>query len=467
MYTINRLAILLAVFWLSVPGAYAVPPTVYVVDSVATLRTGNFSAYPNLRLSGWRTAGDGGEGNLIAIPSDTSSSDNSCTIYVDVVGTRFYRLENNARKEINFYQCGAYGDGTASHAVDTTNAISNAIAAATTIGAPNGGVYARVVCPAGVFLINGITISAGQRIELVGQHTAGVSGCQIKSSSTSVDLITVNADTFRMEDVWLFGGNATGSGNCLVLGSSSQTTNDTIIGHSWISNCSNAGIKIINAQGIWLDHTTIEIAYTYGILANVAGSSGLAQNVTINGSTFYGNTTAISIAGTSSTDSSNASNWNIVGGSEFNNNASASTCTINIQQANSVNITGNRFDVSRNHDICGSSVGNLTVSSNSWSKGGGAAVNCSGCSSVVASNNNGGQMWLGYAVGFQNSAIFVLSNNSSGNIVMGNSFSCAIPHAMFGLYTDSTSTNTGVGPNLFSCQTTNAYDVLGSKAWNY
>jgi hypothetical protein len=456
---------LVALFSLITVGGISWAQTaVYAIANVATLRAGNFTAYPNLRLNGWYTAGDGGEGELVAVPSDTTSADNSCTIYVDAAGNRFYRLmKDNPRNAINFYQCGAHGDD----ATSDTNAIQAAINAAGTVGTPYGGTTARIFCPAGIFLTSGNTIAAGTRIELVGEHVSGGAGCEIKAASTSVNILTVNADAFKMEDVWLFGGNATGTGSCLVLGSSALQLNDTTISNSWISNCSNAGIQIVNGQGIFINNTTIEVAYTYGILASVGGTSGIAENVTINGSTFYDDHTAISIAGSSSTDSSNAANWNIVGGTEFNDNASASTCSINIQDANAVNISGNRFDSSQNHDICGSSLSNLSVVGNSWSKGGGAAVTCSGCTSTLVTNNNGGQMWLGYAVNFLNSAIFYFGSGSNGNVVTQNLFSCASPHAQFGLYTDSTSNNTGVGPNMFSCETTNAYNVLGTKAWSY
>jgi Pectate lyase superfamily protein len=438
--------------------------TVYAISNVAALRAGNFASFPNLRLNGWYNPGDGGEGDLVAVPSDTTSADNSCTIYVDGAGNRFYRLmQGNPRNAISFYQCGAHGDGVTSD----TAAISAAFAAAGTVGAPTGTTYARVFCPAGVFLTSGNIIPAGQRIELLGEHVAGVAGCEIKASSTSVNILTVNADTFKMEDVWLFGGNAAGSGSCLVLGSSALQLNDTTISNSWISNCSNAGIQIINGQGIFINNTTIEVAYTYGILANVGGTSGIAENVTINGSTFFDDQTAISITGSASGDSSNAANWNIVGGTEFNDNASAGTCSVNIQDAYAIHFSGDRFDSSQNHDICGSALSNLSVVGNTWNKGGGAAVRCSGCSASLVTGNTGGQMWLGYSVGFPSSAIFLFTSSSNGNVVTQNLFSCASPHAQFGLSTDSTSNNTGRGPNLFSCQTTNAYNVLGTTAWSY
>ena len=63
--------------------------------------------------------------------------------------------------------------------------------------------------------------------------------------------------------------------------------------------------------------------------------------------------------------------------------------------------------------------------------------------------------------------IFGKRVRGNGNVITQNLFSCTSPHAQFGLSTDSTSNNTGVGPNLFSCQTTNPYNVLGTKAWSY
>ena len=443
--------------------AQSTPATVYVVASVPALRVGNFTSYPNLRLTGWNTLADGGEGDLVLDPSDTSTADNSCTVYVDSVGNRFKRMmENNAKNEINLYQCGAYGDGTHSD----TAAIKNAINAVAAVGVPYGGNFGRIKCPAGVFLTSGNIIPAGQRIELVGEHVSGVAGCEIKASSTSIDVLTVNADAFKMDDVWIFGGNAVGAGNCLVLGSSSLTLNDTTISNSWVSNCSNAGISIINAQGVFINNTTVEISYTFGILASLTGSN-IAQHITINGSTFYGNATAISIAGTGTGSSAKASAWNITGGTSFENNASPSTCSINIQQANSINISSNRFNNSSNHDVCANTVTNLVVNDNTWVSGGGAALNCTNCSGTTVNNNNGADMWLGYAVGFSASAVVSFTGTGSNNIAIGNNFSCNSPHAMFGLSTSTGTTNTGIGPNMFACDTTNAYNVLGTKAWNY
>jgi|GEM_PF-6108631 len=444
--------------------AQSTPAMVYVVGSISVLRAGNYTSYPNLHLTGWNTLADGGEGLLVLDPTDTSTADNGCTVYVDSAGNRFKRLmDNNRKNEIDFYQCGAYGDGT--HA-DTT-AITNAISAASAVGVPNGGTFARVKCPAGIFLTAGNTIPAGSRIELVGEHVAGISGCQIRASTTSVNILTVNADTFRMDDVWLYGAStAAGTGTCLTLGSSSLGLNDTTISNSWISNCANAGINIVNAQGVFINNTTIEVNYTYGILASLTGSN-IAEHITINGSTFYSNTTAISIVGTGTGSSAKASAWNITGGTSFEDNASSSTCSVNIQSANSISFTSNRFNNSANADICANTVTNLVVNDNTWVSGGGAALTCTSCSATTANNNNGADMWLGYAVGFSGSAVINFAGTGSNNVVMGNNFSCNSPHALYGLQTSTGTTNTGVGPNMFACDTTNAYNVLGTKAWNY
>jgi hypothetical protein len=447
----------------SAMGHAQIPTFVYSVANIAALRAGNFSTYPNLLLSGFRSSADGGEGDLVAVPSDTTSGDNSCTIYVDAVGTRFYRLKESSRFGINFYQCGAYGDGI--H--NDSGAIQAAISAVGSAGTPYGGQYARVICPAGSFLLNsGVVISPGQRIELVGQHVSGVAGCQIKAGTTGIDMVTVEADAFRMDDVWLFGGNASGSGSCLVLGGS-RPINDTTISNSWISNCSYAGIKIVNGQGIFIDNTTIEIVYGYGIYSNISGTSHVGARVTVNGSTFYKDATAIQVTGTGAGANGPSSDWNITGGSDFQANASASTCNITLQNTAGINISGDRFRDNANHDVCATSVNNVSVTNNSFNHGYGAAVLCSQCTATTANNNNGSDMWLGKTAGTSDSAIFSFSGGGAYNVVADNIFICSAPHAQYGLRTDSTVTQTGVGPNMFGCNTVGPQSIGGTTAWSY
>ena len=105
--------------------ALAAPPE--VVPSIVALRSGNFGSYSVLLLTAFSAGGSVGGGILVQRPSDTTSRDDNCRIYVDAAGHRFYRGISGSGFDVTM--CGAIPDNT----TDATGAFQSAenVAAAT------------------------------------------------------------------------------------------------------------------------------------------------------------------------------------------------------------------------------------------------------------------------------------------------------------------------------------------------
>src|ERR1700733_11553668 len=75
------------------------------VPSIAALRGGNFGGTQTITLASFYAGSSTGGGTLVANSGDTTSADDSCTIYLDAAGHRFRRsLTGNA---LNVAMCGA------------------------------------------------------------------------------------------------------------------------------------------------------------------------------------------------------------------------------------------------------------------------------------------------------------------------------------------------------------------------
>lgn len=154
-----------------------------IVQSISALRTGNFGNSPILVLSAFNIGNTVGGGLLVQVPSDKTSHDDSCRIYIDAAGHRFYReISGNG---LNVTMCGAVPDNK----TDATGAFQSA----ETVAAANG--Y-EVLC-GGRYVVGSsgqtITMSAGVRHQGSGQDQCSIR-VPLTLGKTIVSLKT-NADT--------------------------------------------------------------------------------------------------------------------------------------------------------------------------------------------------------------------------------------------------------------------------------
>jgi hypothetical protein len=87
--------------------------------NIAALRA-NTQAFPTVYVQGYTTVADGGEGVFNYVASDTTTTDNNCTIFVDASGHRYYRP---LQLDLSVKWCGAKGNSS----TDDTTAIQGAI----------------------------------------------------------------------------------------------------------------------------------------------------------------------------------------------------------------------------------------------------------------------------------------------------------------------------------------------------
>lgn len=109
------------------------------VTSIAALRAATLTNTQIVTVAGYYTPGDGGGGQFIQVPSDTTSADNSCTIIRDAAGNRFYRTSSQTTNRINVRWCGAKADDTTAQQSIFQNAISISLTYNTSNG--GGGIY--------------------------------------------------------------------------------------------------------------------------------------------------------------------------------------------------------------------------------------------------------------------------------------------------------------------------------------
>ena len=236
---------------------YAVDNLPVLVPNISNLRS-LVSAVPALYLEGYYSLADGGEGNFLYVPTDTSSADNGGTIIVDASGHRYYRCTNGQPYSVKWF--GAYGNGT----TDDTTAIQSAL----TYAAANGG---AVYFPSATYAIAtdlDIT-SAAKPFSLVGDGI-GVSVIKKIGSThrymfylSTSNNVTISGLTWNVNQ----SGLSTAYGGIVVLQCNDVT----------IENCEFLDIA---SDGAAILGYTSNVPFTYSRL--------LIENCTVRGNTVAG-----------------------------------------------------------------------------------------------------------------------------------------------------------------------------------
>jgi hypothetical protein len=158
-------------------GAYEWVAGVTVQTNIAALRA-NTTPWPTIHVQGFYALADGGGGDFEYDPSDTTSSDDGCTIYVDASSHRYKRTD---AKAIDIRQCGAKDDFTAilSSTVTISNgshalAVSGASFASSDVGKS---IAVQGAGAAGGFLATTISAyTSPTQVTLTAAASTGVSG---------------------------------------------------------------------------------------------------------------------------------------------------------------------------------------------------------------------------------------------------------------------------------------------------
>lgn len=149
--------------------------TLITIPTIAALRLAE-SPFPLVYVKGYRTAGDGGEGNFYYVESDTTSVDDGGSIIVNASGNRYYRDVEKGRGQVNVRWWGAYGDGVADDHQAVQNCFTYADSARLTPYFPSGQFYSSQALTLGgnapgIFM-DGTIVSDGGFVAL----TVGASG---------------------------------------------------------------------------------------------------------------------------------------------------------------------------------------------------------------------------------------------------------------------------------------------------
>jgi hypothetical protein len=162
------------------------------MPSIAALRA-NTIPWPTVHVQGWNGAGTPGGGDLEYVSTDTTSADNSCTIFNDNAGTphRYYRVTRVAGS-IPVTDCGAIGNGS----TNDNTAFANA---ASYVG--SGGV---LLLPPGLnFKITSLTAT-------VSVVSAGTGATITAASDLGAGNALLDLNGRRVENLSLIGPNGTG-----------------------------------------------------------------------------------------------------------------------------------------------------------------------------------------------------------------------------------------------------------------
>lgn len=355
---------------------------------------------------------------------------------------------------------GATGDGT----TDDSAAIQNAVNAASGyVVNPTYSYVAHLKFPSGRYKFGStVTVAAGTRVFIEGEHAAGVGGTQFLQGGDTVTVLQVNADTFKIHNIWFRGTASVGTGNLLSLGSATETVHDTYITDCWFATAANAAIAFVNVSGIIIQGNTLE-GGAYGIYAAPTGSAE-CQDIKIIGNRFYSiPTNAIRVIGSGSPSTTPTKYWLISSNIfDFNGGIGATEAIYGSANADYFEIVGNHFNNQASGDISFASSLGPHIASNYSSKTGTRFFLGVDVQYALIENNQGNDAGQGQAgldiITFQRS-----TGTSAKNTVIGNHFfTVGTPQPTFGLATDAATTLTEAWGNRFENETTNAYNVLGT-----
>ena len=245
-----------------------------VFANVSALRANTALIY-TAYISGYSTASDGGEGQLNYVSSDTTSSDNGCTIYVDAANHRYYRSAGFGM--INVKWCGAKGDGSTSDTSAINAAIHiacNPAGTAPTYPFGNGAVFA----PPGTYIVNGginmTNISGGNVSSGCILRGSGQSATVFSSTtSTNATIDLTGSSDVLLENFWIRAGATNGSGTSyglLIAASNSQACNvNTFRNVSMDGWFTQVGVYIYNCSDCLVEESVFSSYYT-SLYADVA-----------------------------------------------------------------------------------------------------------------------------------------------------------------------------------------------------
>lgn len=164
---------------------------------------------------------------------------------------------------LNVKSYGAKGDGT----TDDTAAFTAAIAA---VNDTNG---SEIVVPAGVYIIDSITLNK-TGLKMTGSGFRNTIIQRKTDSSTSLFNITAGAVVLRDLKIQESSGTLTNTGKLIYL----NTVNDVRIEHVWLFY-GHDQIYIANSDGIQVTHSIIEAARNRGVVGYQTSLTTLSDNV--------------------------------------------------------------------------------------------------------------------------------------------------------------------------------------------
>jgi hypothetical protein len=373
-------------------------------------------------------------------------------------------VQNRLRQTVSVKDFGATGDGTTDDTAAIQAAINSIPLSVGGVGGPNSpaaqGGWA-LHFPTGVYIISDTLVIGNRRMSLHGTGMIGSNSSMIKMNPAypNVDMIdysTGNLDTLSIYGMQFWGaGAATGTGNALSLGSSTQNLFDSQIQNCWFTAIPNACIYMNYCADVTVSYCGIENA-RYGVyIENTSFATGDINRITNN--VFYADTLAgVYVNGGANLIISN-NHFNLCGST----NDVTAAIVLNHTGADSVratSITSNSFRANYNDIVTNGNGGSYSLNT------GVNVVNIADNTSMLAFRrfayitDTNQVSFTGNLVDTCNQAglsfaAIDINGTSNGTYFSGNKTSNAViaPFAAtYGLVLGATTTNSVIGDNAFS-----------------